>query len=60
VTGAISPDEVKQMLAGLGFRDISIIPKTRSKEIVKSWNIGIGTENVVFSAYIKAIKPQIL
>ncbi len=57
MSGAISPDEVKQILVSLGFQDIAITPKKNSNEIIQSWNIGTGSENVVFSAYIKAVKP---
>jgi hypothetical protein len=47
---------VKQILVSLGFQDISITPKTQSRNIIQSWNIGVGAENVVFSAYIKAFR----
>jgi len=47
---------VKQILSSLGFQKISIIPKNQSSEIIQSWNIGKGTENIVFSAYIMAVK----
>jgi hypothetical protein len=56
VSGAISPGEVKKILTDLGFKQIEIIPKEKSKEIVKGWNIGEAA-NVVFSAYIRAEKP---
>jgi hypothetical protein len=55
VSGAISPDEVKQILSSLGFQNISITRKDQSKEIIQSWNIG-GAENIIFSAYIRAVK----
>ncbi|QTA79667.1 Uncharacterized protein dnl_19430 [Desulfonema limicola] len=49
---------MKQILSGLGFENISITKKSNSKEIIQSWNIGTGAENIVFSAYIKGFKPQ--
>jgi len=49
---------VKQILSSLGFQNISITPKTQSNEIIQSWNIGVNTEKVVFSAYINAFKPS--
>jgi hypothetical protein len=55
VSGAISPGEVKKILADLGFEEISIIPKEKSSDIIKSWNVGDASK-VVFSAYIKAMK----
>jgi membrane-bound ClpP family serine protease len=44
VSGAISPDEVRQILNSLGFESITITKKDNSKQIIKSWNIGEGTE----------------
>lgn len=57
MAGAISPDEVKRILSGLGFEQITITPKDRSDKIIREWNVGKGAENVVFSAYIQAVKP---
>jgi hypothetical protein len=48
---------VKQILGGLGFQNISITPKHQSREIIQSWNIGKGVAHIVFSAYIRAVKP---
>jgi hypothetical protein len=48
---------VRQILNGLGFEAISITKKDNSEQIIKSWDIGKGTEHMVFSAYIKATKP---
>jgi hypothetical protein len=48
---------VRQILDGLGFENISITRKGNSEQIIKSWDIGKGTEHIVFSAYIKARKP---
>jgi hypothetical protein len=48
---------VKRILSRLGFRDIDIVPKERSDEIIRAWNVGPGTETIVFSAYICATKP---
>jgi hypothetical protein len=57
VSGAISPVEVENILSELGFQDISIQRKDQSEKIIKGWNVGEGAENVVFSAYIQAVKP---
>jgi len=59
VAGAISPGEVKTILSKLGFQEISIRPKRESDKIIREWNIGEGTEKVVFSAYIQAVKPML-
>jgi hypothetical protein len=50
-------EELKRMLELAGFSDITIKHKEKSDDIIKSWNFGEGVENMVFSAYIKAIKP---
>jgi hypothetical protein len=57
VAGAISPDEVKRILSGLGFERITIMSKEKSEEIIRKWNVAEGAEKVVFSAYIQAVKP---
>jgi len=48
---------VRQILTELGFQDITIAEKNNSQEIIRGWNLGQGTEKMVFSAYIKAVKP---
>lgn len=45
------------MLSSLGFHEIDITRKERSDEIIRSWNVGLGAEHMVFSAYVHAIKP---
>jgi len=57
VAGAISPGEVEEILSNLGFQEIKIQPKDQSEKIIRRWNISEGAEKVVFSAYIKAVKP---
>jgi len=57
VAGAISPGEVKGILSGLGFKNVTITPKDQSEKIIREWNVGEGAEKVVFSAYIQAVKP---
>jgi len=48
---------MRQILRQVGFQDISIAGKENSQEIVKAWNLGKETEKMVFSAYIKAVRP---
>lgn len=50
-------EELQIILNKAGFIDIIIENKDNSDEIIKSWNFGAGVEKMVFSAYIKAIKP---
>ena len=45
------------MLEKAGFTNIVIRDKEKSDDIIKSWNFGEGVEKMVFSAYIKALKP---
>jgi hypothetical protein len=56
VSGAISPGEVKRILSGLGFQRITISPKEQSEDIIRAWNVAESAENVVFSAYIQAVR----
>jgi hypothetical protein len=58
VAGAISPGEVKKILSGLEFQDVTITPKDQSEEIIRGWNLGEGAEKVALSAYIQAVKPE--
>ena len=46
------------MLEKAGFVDIEIKNKEESNKIIKSWNFGEGTENMVLSAYIRAKKTN--
>jgi hypothetical protein len=50
-------EELRSMLEKVGFTNIVIRDKEKSNDIIKSWNFGEGVEHMVFSAYIKAIKP---
>ncbi len=45
------------MLSDLGFEQIVVTRKEQSEQIIQAWNIGKGAENIVFSAYIHAVKP---
>ena len=37
--------------------DISISRKDNSEDIIRSWNVGGGSEEMVFSGYVHARKP---
>ena len=50
-------EELRNILSNAGFTDIVIENKDNSDDIIKSWNFGEGVEKMVFSAYIKAIRP---
>ena len=49
---------MRNILDELGFEGVSITKKDKSEEIIKSWNMGEGTERLVFSAYVQAKKPN--
>jgi arsenite methyltransferase len=56
VTGATTVDELRAMLAAVGFTDVKVEVSQRSAEIVGSWLPGI--ERFVASATIEARKPR--
>ncbi len=45
------------MLDEAGFTDISITRKGNSDEIIKGWNIGENSKELIFSGYVRAVKP---
>jgi hypothetical protein len=47
---------VKKILTESGFVNISIRPKENSGKIIHQWDIAENLENMVFSAYIQAVK----
>jgi hypothetical protein len=49
---------VRQILEEQGFEKVSITRKDNSDLIIRSWNFGKGTEKMVFSAYIMAVRPE--
>ncbi|MGO9614266.1 MAG: hypothetical protein ACLPX5_14710 [Dissulfurispiraceae bacterium] len=51
-------EELKKILSTKGFTSIVIQDKDNSDEIIRSWNFGEGVEKMVFSAYVKALKPK--
>lgn len=56
IGGAELLDIVADMLTKSGFRNIQLIPKNNSKEIVKSWAPDRNIEDYIASYYIKADK----
>jgi len=56
IAGASDINEVKEMLANSGFRDIKISPKDSSKEFIKDWLPGMKIEDYIISANIEAVK----
>ncbi len=56
ISGASNIDALEQMLSIAGFKNISIKPKPKSREIIAEWDSG-GFDEYVVSADIEAIKP---
>lgn len=59
ISGAITINEIKHILAKAGFVDIVIEPQENSRMFIKDWVPGSDAENYVVSAKIKAVKPRI-
>ena len=57
ISGAVTPEELKNMLREAGFEDIVIAPKQESREFIREWQPGARLEDYVISAYITARKP---
>ena len=53
-------EELRNLLSKAGFTGIVIQDKENSDDIIKSWNFGEETEQMVFSAYIQAKKTSAL
>ena len=58
ISGAITINELKNILAKAGFTDIVIEPQENSRMFIKDWVPGSDAENYVVSAKIKAVKPK--
>jgi arsenite methyltransferase len=56
VAGALQVDELNQILATAGFKDIRIHPKDESRAFISKWTPGIPIEEYVLSATIEAVK----
>ncbi|MBU1662020.1 MAG: arsenite methyltransferase [Chloroflexi bacterium] len=58
VAGAVSVDELIDMLSEVGFTNIRIQTKDESKEFIHDWAPGMKVEDFVVSAIIEAVKPE--
>jgi len=56
ISGASGIEALKQMLSIAGFKNISINPKPKSRELIAEWDSG-GFDEYVVSADIEATKP---
>lgn len=58
IAGAVSAERVEAMLRDAGFTDISVEVKAESRDMVATWAPGLGIENHVAAAMIRARKPS--
>ena len=58
VGGAITVDELHQMLAQVGFQRIRITTREESRRLIEGWAPGQGAGNFVISATIEAVRPH--
>jgi arsenite methyltransferase len=58
VAGAAPALEVEAWLRDAGFRDVRVMVKPESRDLIASWAPGRGIENYVASAIIEARKPS--
>jgi ubiquinone/menaquinone biosynthesis C-methylase UbiE len=58
MAGASSINELKKLLNNVGFSEIRIEPKNKSREFIKDWAPGTGIENYIVSATIEAVKKR--
>jgi len=56
VSGALQVDELENILAEAGFKEIRIQPKDESREFINKWTPGVPIEDYVLSATIEAVK----
>ena len=58
VAGAEHVDQIRELLAAAGFKDITIDLKDYSRQLIRGWFPGSGAEDYVASAAIEAVKPS--
>jgi arsenite methyltransferase len=58
ISGASSVDELRGVLAEVGFADVSVEVKPGSREFIRDWMPGSGSEDYIASAAISAVKPK--
>jgi arsenite methyltransferase len=57
ISGALDIDTLAQILADVGFVDVSIQPKEESREFIREWEPETKLEDYVLSASIRARRP---
>jgi arsenite methyltransferase len=57
VGGAALIEDIEAMLEDVGFKDIKVMPKYESRELIREWVPGTNAADYLVSAYIEAVKP---
>jgi SAM-dependent methyltransferase len=58
VAGAVTIEEIEDVLRTVGFQDIRISPLDESRAVIEEWVPGRNVEDYVLSASIEATKPK--
>jgi len=58
ISGASSAAELRAALLEVGFADVRIEVRPESREFIRDWMPGSGSEDYIASATIEAVKPQ--
>jgi SAM-dependent methyltransferase len=58
VSGASPADELRALLSEIGFTGVRIDVKPGSREFIRDWMPGSGSEDYIASAAISAVKPK--
>jgi arsenite methyltransferase len=59
VGGAVTIDQARRMLEGIGFQEVRITAHGLNQDWVEAWSPGRRAGEYVVSAYIEAIKPEV-
>jgi SAM-dependent methyltransferase len=57
VSGASSVDDIRAFLAAVGFTEVRVDVKPGSREFIRDWMPGSGSEDYIAAAAITAVKP---
>ncbi len=58
ISGASAVEELRGMLSEIGFTDVRVDVKPGSREFIRDWMPGSGSEDYIASAAIGAVKPE--
>jgi SAM-dependent methyltransferase len=58
IAGAVTINEIEEMLLEAGFQDILILTQDESRELIREWAPGRNIEEYIVSATIEAVKGK--